>query len=63
MSIFPLRKKNNNFVYRSLAPVAVSQILSSLESLVSKDIYQDDNYLRGNLRLKMDPKKGLGYQK
>ena len=57
MSIFPLRKKNNNFVYRSLAPVAVSQILSSLESLVSKDIYQDDNYLRGNLRLKMDPKK------
>lgn len=57
MSIFPLRNKNSYYVYRSLAPVAVSQILNSLEALTNKDIYQDDNYLRGILHLKFEKVK------
>ena len=52
MGIFPLRTKGN-YVYRSLAPVAVSQVLNSLETLTNRSIYQDDSYLRGNLHLKL----------
>lgn len=48
MSIFPLNKKKN-YVYSSLTPVAISQVLSSLESLSNREIYKSDNYLRGNL--------------
>lgn len=48
MSIFPLNNKQN-YVYRALTPVAVSQVLNSLESLTNRTIYQNDNYLRGNL--------------
>lgn len=53
MSTFPFFNKSN-YVYRALAPIAVSQILNSIETLANIDIYKNSNYLRGNVHIRLN---------